>query len=478
MADSQEEQTQQLGGLTVPPLPAHETTATSGTETETPSLAPEQTAALGAVADTTAAVGQAQQAAAVPLTQQAQAEADTAQKQADLQDNVSKAKAAEDARQMAEIAKTTDAYKQANDAIKAQPPVSLGADRNTWGKLTLALGMALAGFGDALSAKATVLGGHDVRTHSVTDIINSDLERQREMVAKLKDNQLIALTGVKDAQQARELALARIDMKGAEMAKQLQLRGEALTKAAGVNTPALQAKLDALKLDEHAAEFRSQAVAPLTQKLSRKSGVSNTDRDQKPAADAAGTVARDPVTGAPIGTSPTPRGAAEFGEKNANNQAAIDALRELKAHIEKYGQRLPNPFSQEAKDRDQLIADANVNLVGVSKAGQNEKAAELENKRLGPSGTGLSAVTGSYTPEQIQKLMDAQSRVTHYRNNAILGAHAPETVNKGDLPQTVAGTAAERASRGATHPSAGQIAINPQTGARIQRQADGSWKPL
>jgi hypothetical protein len=478
MADSQDEQTQQLGGLTVPPLPAHETTATSGTETETASLAPEQQAALGAVADTTAAQGQATQAAAVPLTQQAQAGADVAKQQADAADATSAAKAAEDQRQVAKVAAATDAYKAANDAVKAQPSAALGADRNAWGKFTLALGAALSGFGDALNARATVLGGHDVRSHFLNDLVTRDLDRQKEVIEKLKDNQVMALTGVKDAEQARELALSRIDMQGAEIFKRLQLRGEALTKAAGVNTPALQAKLDALKLDEHAAEFRSQAVAPLTQKLSRKSGVSNTDRDQKPAADAAGTVARDPVTGAPIGTSPTPRGAAEFGEKNANNQATIDALKDLKAHIEKYGQSILNPLSAEGKERTRLVANAQAGLVGTSKMGQNEKAGEVESARLGPSGVGLSALGGSYSPKQIQDLIDEQSRQTHYRNNAILGVHAPETVNKGALPQTVAGTAAERASRGATHPSAGQIAVNPQTGARIQRQADGSWKPL
>jgi len=473
MAYDDQEQQQQLGGLSIPPLPAHESTVTSGNEVEKPQLAPEQVSALGDVANATAAQGQATQDAAAPLTAQAQIAADQAQQQADQQANIAKAKEAEDHRQMAEISKATEVYKQANDAIKAQPPVALGADRNTWGRLTLALGMALSGFGDAVNARATVLGGHDVRTHSLQDLINSDLERQREMVAKLKDNQLIALTGVKDAQQARELALARIDMKGAEMAKQLQLRGEALTKAAGVNTPALEAKLKALQLDTEAAKFRSQAVSSLTEKVTKRSATSNTDRDQKASADAAGTVSRDPVTGEATGTTPTARGAAEFGEKNAANQTTIDALKDLKAHVEKYGQRIANPLSAEGKERERLQANALTGLVGTSKMGANEKAQEVESQRLGPSGVGISALRGSYSPKQIQDLIDEQTRQTHYRNNAILGTHAPETVNKGALPQTVTGTAAERAAREKTPPAAAPTAIGPN-GHRIT-VVGGKW---
>jgi hypothetical protein len=401
--DSQQEQTQQLGGL-VPPLPAHEQTATSSTETSVPSLAPQQTAALNDVADTTAAVGQAQQDAAVPLTQQAQAEADTAQKQADLQDNVAKAKAAEDQRQIGEISKATDAYKQANDAVKAQPPVSLGADRNTWGKLTLALGMALAGFGDALSAKATVLGGQDVRTHSVTDIINSDLERQREMVSKLKDNQLIALTGVKDAQQARELALARIDMKGAEMAKQLQLRGEALTKAAGVNTPALQAKLDDLKLKEHAAEFRSQAVSGLTQKIEKHIGTSDTRRDQSPPASGS-PVLRD-AAGNPIGSAPTSRAVVGLGEDAAKREKAIKSATEYSNFIKEHGQYFTNPGSAETIEAQRLYDQAHADRAAVTTLGQSKEAQALEGHLIGERPGSLQNalhIKPTFTPGQVGK---------------------------------------------------------------------------
>jgi hypothetical protein len=438
MADSQDEQTQQLGGLTVPPLPAHETTATSGTETETPQLAPEQTAALGAVADTTAAQGQATQAAAVPLTQQAQTEADTAKAQADQQAKITAAKNAEDDRQLARIAAATDVYKQANDAIKAQPPVALGADRNTWGKLTLALGAALSGFGDALNARATVLGGHDVRSHFVKDMIDSDLERQREMVAKLKDNQLIALTGVKDAQQARELALSRIDMKGAEMAKQLQLRGEALTKAAGVNTPALQAKLDALKLDEHAAEFRSQAVSTLTQKMSRKSGVSNTDRDQAAKADASSPVMRD-ENGNVIGTAPNARGVVALGEEGAKREKAVKSATEYADFIKQHGQYYTNPGAAETIEAQRLYDQAHADRASVTTLGQSKEAQALEGNLIGERPGSLANATHmkpTFSPVQVGKgaadLSDLQKSV----NNRILTPVPGQPVRKAEAKAT------------------------------------------
>ena len=105
--------------------------------------------------------------------------------------------------------------------------------------------------------------------------------------------------------------------------------------------------------------------------------------------------------------------------------------------------------------------------------GANEKAQEVESQRLGPSGVGISALRGSYSPKQIQDLIDEQTRQTHYRNNAILGTHAPETVNKGALPQTVTGTAAERAAREKTPPAAAPTAIGPN-GHRIT-VVGGKW---
>ncbi len=169
----------------------------------------------------------------------------------------------------AKIAKRADELRAANEAIRATPAPALFADRKGWDKAKLGIGLALAGLGDAINAKSSAVLGRAAGPSAVTDIINMDLERQRENIKKLTDSQIMAKEGVKDALAARELALTKVDLKGAALFNLASQHVETLLKAKGMDAPAIAGNEAKLALDRAEVESKKRAVAGLASEHTR-----------------------------------------------------------------------------------------------------------------------------------------------------------------------------------------------------------------
>lgn len=271
-----------LAGLSLfPPPPEHETHATTESGMSTPVASPQYQGAINDVtkigadqAETLSNKGDLESATAESV-------ADQASNTLDAFDKMRAAKTAEDAKQTALIKQQADILKQANDELKNTPSPSLFHKGDTWANVAKAVALAVGSFGDALAAKGASLGGRSSNQNSVRDIINLAVETEKDHIAKLKDNQLIAQTGVKDALVARETALARIDMAGSEAAKRAQLLGDYMVKAAGPQAAIYQARLDALNLAADQAKFKASSLASLNQTATARNTTEEIKRDEK-----------------------------------------------------------------------------------------------------------------------------------------------------------------------------------------------------
>lgn len=211
---------------------------TSGKDTKTETLSPEQIAARDEQ--------HARTAEEVAFTER---EAAQRKRAAEVeQQNVEAAQFAADAEEQARTGPQAQAAKsyidwarqhtreEENKLAKMSAP-SLFADRDGWGKVRLAVSLGLAGLGDGMIAAAAIRAGHaPTSRNTIGEIIDRDLARQRAAIDKQKDSVLIARTGIKDAEEARRAVMADIDLRAKHMYRQAEL----LTRS----------RLAALKLDQ------------------------------------------------------------------------------------------------------------------------------------------------------------------------------------------------------------------------------------
>ncbi len=289
----------------------------------------------------------------------------------------------------AQIAKRAEDLRIANDAVKATPAPALFADVHGWDKVQRALGVALAGFADAMSSRSNAILHRADGPSAMTDIINMDLQRQREIIGKLKDNQIMAKEGVKDAQLAREQALARVDLKGAQMYALAGQRLEQLLKAKGVEAPAVEQNAEILKVRRAEQDRKAAAVAGLTKEHTATSAKTETTNRTVPdtSSNARIGVVRNP-DGTASGTAP----AAEA--KDVNDQTTLrvnadDALKDLKEHMEEHGRVVPGTDAYQ--ERKSLFAKAKIAVGSVSALGKSDEALRTEMETLGPPGSGAWA---------------------------------------------------------------------------------------
>jgi len=301
------------------------------------------------------------------------------QQTAQLRDQVDTAHAAE-------IARRADDLRRANDEIKAAPPPSLFADRKGWSKVTGALGLALGGFGDALAARAAARLGVSRGPGAVQQIIEMDLNRQRENIKKLTDVQIMAKEGVKDAQAARDQALAKVDLKGAAMMSAAAAHTEQLLKAKGVELPAIQQNETILGLKRAEQDRKAAAVAGLANEHTRVGPKVETTNRTLPdnASSSKVGVVRKP-DGSAAGTSP----AGEANEVNDQTRLRVQADADLK---ELYEDMLKNPRALTADDRkrrEELYNKAKIAVGSVSSLGKSDESLKTEMATLGPTGMGI-----------------------------------------------------------------------------------------
>ena len=134
--------------------------------------------------------------------------------------------------------------KDESERLAARPSPALFADSEGWDTVRKAIGLGLAGLGDAVSTRASIMSGHGPSgRNTVKDIIDMDIARQSRAIEKLKDNVAMARTGLTDAVEAKRALLADINLKGAEMYKRAGL----LTKARLAGLKMDQASIDTAK---------------------------------------------------------------------------------------------------------------------------------------------------------------------------------------------------------------------------------------
>jgi hypothetical protein len=299
------------------------------------------------------------------------------------------ARSAVDEAQAAKVAAAADTLRQANDEYRAAPPPSLFADTKGWDKARRAIAISVAGLGEAISARANATLGRANGPSAVASIIQMDLDRQREIIGRLKDNQIMAKEGVKDAQQARELALAKVDLKGAAMLNLAAAHTEELLKAKGVELPAIQQNEQVLLLRRQEQERKQAAVAGLASEHTRTGAKTETTNRTVPdtSSNARIGVVRNP-DGTAAGTSPASEA------KDANDQTTLrvnadDALKDLLEHVEEHGRVA---YGSDAwKERNSLFAKAKIAVGSVSALGKSDESLKTEMETLGPRGDGAWA---------------------------------------------------------------------------------------
>lgn len=380
------------------------------------------------------------QAATIERERQQQNQFDTIDRQhresaMQAQQAIDDEKARKDVKLSADLAESQNRLAQAYKEGREQPSPALFADAKTGELAKKSFGLLLAGIGDALSAYGAAKTGRGTPTHSFAEIVDYDLQRQREKIAKLKDNQVIAMTGVKDAERAREIAMAALDAKGAGFMKRLESFAEARKASAKEGDQNwIQANKALAAATEERLKYQQQSLAPLTIKHQGPT-TETTLRDVKPPTgkDEKDVVMGDPLNpkeaGKALGEVTTGRGGAQaFSQTDTGIHTAIDALKALQKDIAANGER---PTSLDAlKRRDALRANATLQVGAVSTAGQSDLALSTEAATIGAKhNPAVQWLSGENPGAVAAKIHELETRVV--RNRA-----------QGLLPLTAAGQAA------------------------------------
>lgn len=245
-----------------PAPPAYEnrvstTGPTTGQDTTDKTLSEEQKATLAAGAD----IGAQEIAATQQKRDLADKTARTEQQNVELQQFVGEARENMLTGPEAKAAKgyvdwARNHVREESDRYAKAPAPALFADRQGWSSVRLAVGMALAGLGDGMMAAAAIRAGHaPTNRNTVGQIIETDLNRQRAAIEKLKDNVVIARTGLTEANEARQALLADIDLKGKRMYQQAELL--------------MRGRLAGLKLDQAAID-QTKEILDIKQRINDK----------------------------------------------------------------------------------------------------------------------------------------------------------------------------------------------------------------
>lgn len=313
------------------------------------------------------------------------------------------------------------AYKKAQSA----PAPSLFADATTGQKALRGFGLLLAGLGDVVNAGAANRYG-TARSDAFGQIVEADLQRQREKIAKLKDDEVRARTGFKDAVDGRNMMMAELDAKGAGFAKRLEAMAAARMAASKEGEAGfINAQKAGQAAQEMRLKFQQQSLAPLTIKHQGPT-TEITTRDAKPpdAKDAKDIVMGDPLNpaeaGKVLGQVTSGRGGAQaFSQNDTGLTTAIDALKALHADIQKNGER---PTSAEAlKRRDSLNKNASLQVAANSSAGLNVPAFEAETGSIGVSHNPVVQWIIGANPKAIEaKIHELENKQVRNRGQGLL----------------------------------------------------------
>lgn len=286
----------------VPPLPEFErrksvTMPTSGKDTKTETLSDEQSAALGGQDAVLQEQIKATEKARQLKEAEARAEAAGARDQqlagewVEQQRRGPQAQAASDY-----ITWARNHTRSEEEKLRARPAPALFADSEGWDKVRKNISLALAGLGDGMIAAAHIRTGMAApKGTSVDAIIDQDIERQKAAIEKLKDNVVIARTGLKDAEEARRALLADIDLRGAAMAKNAELLMRSRLAGLKLDQAAVDQTKEILDLKSKQAQYRADYVKGHSTTVNKRWDSAKTTTEEVNRVPTAGTEGKVPA---------------------------------------------------------------------------------------------------------------------------------------------------------------------------------------
>lgn len=337
--------------------------------------------------------------------------------------------------------------RESMDRYDKAPAPKLWAEGAT-DNLLKGIGLALAGIGDAVTTRALITAGHaPTGKNTVSDLIDSEMARQRENIARLSDRVVTAKTGFADAQQARAQLLAEVDQRASVLFKRADLVAQSRLAGQGMDAAKIQATLDQLGWRQKSLAAKQDSVAPLINHITENhqdavgtehSDTKNINAAPKDAGQGRWGVVRNP-DGTANGTSP----AGEANETNEQTQKRMQAKEAVTAFYDfaKAHPRVSTELDPEAyKTMNALHATALEAVTGISYMGKSDETNAITMKRLGPSGTGV----WSASPDVIKRVLDANEHAMH--ESIKMHTAKPGAVGNDGQPVTAAPAGAPTAS--------------------------------
>lgn len=296
-----------------------------------------------------------------------------------------------------EITQWSTRLREARDRYDNAKTPSLFHDGDTYGNVMKALAVGLSGTADAMRAKIAVMTGRDQGPSAVDQIINGDLDRQREEIKRLSDRAAMAKAGLDDAMEARKLLLAEVDARGAMAFKRVVAIGKANLEAQGKSQAEIDANKTIADAQKAMLDAQGRSVDGMTQKIVKQgTDITVTENENKPKKDSEASAAQAQVSptsiydvnGNVIAEASTPKLADKLNVGSTENgKGALpaygdlrDAMVRLQKHYEEHG-NLANLDVLGERGRD-LIRERN-NLY-------NEVLVAMK----GPSKDALGVLTG------------------------------------------------------------------------------------
>ena len=310
--------------------------------------------------------------------------------------------AADEAASKEVAAKESDFENRKNDYAKAKPSEYMeGGGGN---KLLAAISIAMGQYASGMGA------GPNNALAIVNKQIDDHRTKEADRIARMKDDVVMARTGINDAKEARSALWRDNDAKMAAAAEDTLQKYTARKLRAGADAEVLKGDKFAAGIQGKIGEIKEEAaMRDRTQVNSSKTSVSVTqDRDSVPGSGAKNSQVATPGTvfgagGVAIANVGDDKKAQAINLGNANYRVMNGYIDQLQKHYDKNGMVLP--FSKEAQERESLSSQ----ILTIGK--EQEKLGALS----GPDMQLMESVFGSKF-EQLSgrganKIGSAKSRV-------------------------------------------------------------------
>lgn len=189
-----------------------------------------------------------------------------------------------------EIARRMAQSKEDVEEYRKMPAAALFADRKGASSVALAIGMAVGAISDAMAARANALLGRANGPSTVSAIINQDIERQREKLAKASAQMQQSGKSVQEIQAYEDRLNARLDAKKVRMLETAQLSLQAALKGKGMALADAMKTKEAADIEMETAKARTALVQNIVDKTEKAQSTTTSVGEQTK------TINREPTT--------------------------------------------------------------------------------------------------------------------------------------------------------------------------------------